>query len=147
MPYGTELVPAALKGIKALGASKNLIPMLIGAGFFGKEFIVDPVNKAGERSLTREQIRLQQLLGENKLKAAKRATEESRSRADEYIKALMEAQKESRKESREELLLRSFMQGQDRQAMMLMQAIQGLSQPRPRYSSGSGMLGLMRGGM
>jgi hypothetical protein len=138
-------IPAALR---AITASKYFWPLLISGGFLGQTALSE-VGKAGERGVAREQLRVQELLGTERGKAARRATEEARDKAKEYTKMTMELLKESRKESRESELMQSFLQSQDRQAALLMSAIQAISQ-RPQYRAaptGGGMLGLMRGNL
>lgn len=150
-PALAALVPMLAKApaaLKALYASKHFWPLLIGGGFLGQTALGE-VGKAGERGLSREQIRMQRLMAESQAIATRRATEESRERAKEYTKTLLKAKKEERKESREARLMESFMTSQDRQVALLMQAIQGIAQQRPQYQpasaeGGGGMLGLMR---
>jgi len=132
--------------LRALVASKYFLPALISGGFLGQTALSE-YGKAGERGLTREQIRMQELLGKSQVAATKTATEESRERAKEYTKALLTAKKEERQAGREQSLMEAFMSSQDRQVALLMQAISTLAQNRPRYQSASasgGMLGLMR---
>ena len=140
-----QALPAIAGGLKALMASEHFIPMLIASGFLGGE-VLGQVGKAGERGVAREQINLQSLLAESQAEATKRATLDARKGSKENMAALLKAKKEERKEGREAALLQSFMQGQDRQSAMLMQAIQGMTQTQSRSPNlGAGMLGLMRG--
>lgn len=136
-------IPAALK---ALMASKYFWPLLFGGTYLGSEGLKQ-VGQMGERGVAREQIALQKLIGEQQAEASKRVVTESRRRAKEYTETLLKEKRGERQEVREQDLINMFVQGQDRRMMMLMQAIQGISQARPSYSpamSQSGMLGLMR---
>lgn len=144
MPVAAAIAPA-VSALKALMASKYFWHLLIGGGLLGKETLTQ-LGKAGERGIAREQIALQQFLGEGQIGATKRATEESRKRAKEYTEMLLKTRREEKGEAREQDLMQMFLASQDRRMAMLMQAIQGLSQTRPRYSAspGGGMLGLMR---
>ena len=138
-------IPAALK---ALYGSKHFITALLGAGYLGST-AVGAYGQAGERGLTREQMRLQVLMGKTSAEATKRSVSESRARTKEYMKTLLKVKKEEKKEAREFAALQSFTQSQDRQMALVIQAIQALSR-RPMGASpqapGAGMLGLMRGG-
>ena len=138
-------IPAALK---ALYGSKHFLTALIGAGYFGSMGL-QAVGQAGERGLSREQLKLQGLMGKSSAEATKRGVKESRVRTKEYISALLKAKKEERKETREMAALQSFTQSQDRQMALVIQAVQALSQRQSGASTqapGGGMLGLMRGG-
>jgi len=138
-------IPAALK---ALYASKHFIPALLGAGYLGSMGI-EAVGQAGERGLTREQMRLQTLMGKVSAEATERTVKESRARTKEYISALLKAKKEEAKETRELATLQSFTESQNRQMALVIQAIQALSQRQmgaATQAPGAGMLGLMRGG-
>ena len=138
-------IPAAFK---ALYGSKHFITALLGAGYLGST-AVGAYGQAGERGLSREQMKLQGLMTKASAEATKRGVKESRARTKEYISALLKAKKEERKETREMAALQSFTQSQDRQMALVIQAIQALSQRQMGASTqapGGGMLGLMRGG-
>ncbi len=139
-------IPAALK---ALYGSKHLLTALIGAGYLGGK-AVEIGEGFGERGLSREQMRLQALLGKTSAEATKRGVKESRARTKEYMDALLKAKREEAKETRELAAMQSFTQSQDRQMALVMQAMQALSQKQMGSSTqapGAGMLGLMRGGI
>ena len=148
---GAAALPYLLKipkYAKMLYKSKHFIPALLGAGYLGST-AVGAVGQAGERGLTREQMRLQALMGKASAEATKRGVKESRTRTKEYIKALLVAKKEDVKERREFAALQSFTQSQDRQMALVIQAIQTMGQRQggaATQAPGAGMLGLMRGG-
>lgn len=138
---------AALKiptALKALYASKHFIPALLGAGYLGST-AVGAYGQAGERGLTREQMRIQTLMGKASAEATKMTVKESRAKAKEYMKATMKLIREERKEARDIEALQSFQASQDRQMALVLQAVQAMGQRQPG-SGGAGMLGLMRGG-
>ena len=138
-------LPTALK---ALYAGKHFIPALLGAGYVGS-MGVQAYGQAGERGLTREQMRLQTLLGKASAEATKRGVKESRARTKEYISALLKAKKEEAKETRELAAMQSFTESQNRQMALVIQAIQTMSQRQmgaATQAPGAGMVGLMRGG-
>lgn len=156
MPIGAGLAAGAAAGaalkipaaLKALYGSKHFITALLGAGYLGST-AVGAYGQAGERGLTREQLRLQGLMGKASAEATKRTVKESRARTKEYISALLKAKKEEAKETREMAALQSFTQSQDRQMALVIQAIQALSQRQmgaATQAPGAGMLNLMRGG-
>lgn len=138
-------IPAALK---ALYGSKHFLTALLGAGYLGST-AVGAYGQAGERGLTREQMRLQTLLAKTSAEATKRGVKESRARTKEYMKTLLKVKKEEKKEAREFAALQSFAQSQDRQMALVIQAIQTMGQRQggaATQAPGAGMLGLMRGG-
>ena len=138
-------LPTALK---ALYAGKHFIPALLGAGYLGST-AVGAYGQAGERGLTREQMRLQTLLGKASAEATKRGVKESRARTKEYIKALLKSKREEAKETRELVAMQSFTESQNRQMALVIQAIQTMGQRQmgaTTQAPGAGMLGLMRGG-
>ena len=147
---GASALPYLLKVpkyAKMLYKSKHFIPALLGAGYLGST-AVGAVGQAGERGLTREQMRLQAILGKASAEATKRGVGESRARTKEYIKALLLAKKEDVKERREFAALESFTQSQDRQMALVIQAIQTMGQRQGGAATrapGAGMLGLVRG--
>ena len=144
MPAAAVL-PILSKMIASPHFWKVLVPTL-----FAGQTVLSEVGKAGERGVAKKQIDLQRLLGESQITASKRATEESRERAKEYTKLLLEDRKESRKEAKEQELMQMFMEGQNQRMALLMSAIQGISQTKPQYSpmaSQGGMVGLMRSRM
>ena len=134
--------PPALAAAKAFG-SKHLLSLILGGAYLGSTGLSE-YGKAGERDLTREQIRLQKLLGTGQAEVAKRSVKEDRKRAKEYMDTLLKSQREEKREVREAGLLQSFTQSQDRQMAMVMQAIQGMSQSSRPTPSG-GMVNMMRG--
>ena len=138
-------LPTALK---ALYAGKHFIPALLGAGYIGS-MGVQAYGQAGERGLTREQMRLQTLLGKASAEATKRGVKESRARTKEYIKALLKSKREEAKETREMAAMQSFTESQNRQMALVIQAIQTMGQRQmgaATQAPGAGMVGLMRGG-
>jgi len=144
LPYAAK-VPAALK---ALYGSKHFLTLLIGSGILGSTALGE-VGKAGERNLTREQLRLQALLAKTSAEGTKKATEESRKKSKEYMEQLVKEKREERRSFQDMAAMEAFTQSQDRQMALVLQAVQALS-ARPAQSSaqsGGGMLGLMRGGM
>lgn len=152
MPIPAVAAAAALKipaALKALYGSKHFLTALLGAGYLTSTG-VGAYGQAGERGLSREQMRLQALLAKSSAEATKRGVKESRARTKEYIKALLKAKKEEAKEMREFAALQSFTQSQDRQMALVMQAMQALSRKQMGASTqapGGGMLGLMRSGL
>ena len=148
---GTAALPYLLKipkYAKMLYQSKSFIPALLGAGYFGS-MGVEALGQAGERGLTREQMRLRGVMGKASAEATKRTVKESRARTKEYIAALLKAKKEERKETREFAALQSFSESQNRQMALVIQAIQAMSQRQMGASTqapGAGMVGLMKGG-
>lgn len=144
LPFLAKL-PASLK---ALYAGKHFIPALLGAGYLGST-AVGAYGQAGERGLTREQMRLQTLMGKASAEATERTVKESRARTKEYMKTLLKAKREERKETREFAALQSFTESQNRQMALVIQAIQTMGQRQmgaATQAPGAGMLGLMRGG-
>lgn len=133
---------------KALYGSKHFITALLGAGYLGST-AVGAIGQAGERGLTREQMRLQTKMGMVSAEATKRTVKESRARTKEYIAALLKAKKEERKETREMAAMQSFTESQNRQMALVIQAIQTMGQRQmgaATQAPGAGMVGLMRGG-
>ena len=139
-------LPAALK---ALYAGKHFIPALLGAGYLGS-MGVTAYGQAGERGLTREQMRMQTLMGKASTEATKRGVKESRTRTKEYVAAILKIKKEEKKEAREFRALQSFTESQNRQMALVIQAIQALSQRQmgaaTQAPGAGGMVGLMKGG-
>lgn len=134
-------IPAALK---TLFASKHFLAMLLGGGYLvGKG--AEVYGQAGERGLTREQMRLQGLMGRTSAEATKRGVKESRARTKEYMDMLMKAKREEAGEMRDIAAMQSFQQSQDRQMALVIQAIQAVGQRQPGGGS-AGMLGVLRGG-
>ena len=137
-------LPAALK---ALYGSKHFLSILLGAGYLGGKGM-EAGGQWGERGLTREQMKLQTLMGKVSAEATKRGVIESRAKSKEYIKALLKAKKEEAKETREMMAMQSFQQSQDRQMALVIQAVQSMGQRQMGAAtggSGAGMTGLMRG--
>ncbi len=156
MPIGAGLAAGAAVGaaskipalLKAFYGSKHFLTALLGAGYLGST-AVGAVGQAGERGLTREQMRLQGLMGTVSAEATKRTVKESRARTKEYIAALLKAKKEERKETRELAAMQSFTESQNRQMALVIQAISAMGQKQMGASTqapGAGMVGLMRGG-
>lgn len=138
-------IPAALK---ALYGSKHFLTALFGAGYLTSAGL-GAYGQAGERGLTREQMRLQTLLQKVSAEATERGVKESRAKTKEYMKALLKAKKEERKEVRELAAMQSFTESQNRQMSLVIQAMQvmgGRQMGAATQSPGAGMLGLMRGG-
>ena len=136
------------KYAKMLYKSKNFIPALLGAGYFGSMGL-EAMGQAGERGLTREQLRLQTLMQKASAEATKKGVKESRTKTKEYIKALMKAKREEAKEARELAAMQSFTESQNRQMAMVIQAMQvmgGRQMGAATQSPGAGMVGLMKGG-
>ncbi|KKK54241.1 hypothetical protein LCGC14_3086720 [marine sediment metagenome] len=148
---GAAALPYLLKipkYAKMLYKSKNFIPLLLGAGYLGST-AVGAAGQAGERGLSKEQMKLQTLLSKASAEATKRGVTESRAKTKEYIKALMKSKREEAKESRDLQAMQSFTQSQDRQMALVIQAMQAMGQRQGGASTqapGGGMLGLMRGG-
>ncbi len=130
--------------LKAFYGSKHFLTALIGAGYLGST-AVGAYGQAGERGLTREQMRLQGIMGKASAEATKRGVKESRANTKKYIAALLKAQREERRETRDIESMRSFTASQDRQMALVLQAVQAIGQKQPG-TGGGGMLGLMRGG-
>ena len=134
--------------LKAFYGSKHFLTALLGAGYLGSQGLT-AAGQWGERGLSREQMRLQGLMGKASAEATKRGVTESRARTKEYIAALLKAKKEEAKETRELVALQSFTQSQDRQMALVIQAIQTMGQRQmgaTTQAPGAGMLGLMKGG-
>jgi len=148
---GAAALPYLLKipkYAKMLYQSKHFIPALLGAGYLGST-AVGAYGQAGERGLTREQMRLQGIMGKASAEATERGVKESRARTKEYITALLKAKKEEAKETRELAALQSFTESQNRQMALVIQAVQAMGQRQmgaATQSPGAGMLGLVRGG-
>jgi hypothetical protein len=148
---GAAALPYVLKipkYAKMLYKSKNFVPALLGAGYFGSMGL-EAVGQAGERGLTREQLRLQTLMQKASGVATERGVKESRAKTKEYIKALMKAKRDESKEVQELVAMQSFTESQNRQMAMVIQAIQvmgGRQMGSATQSPGAGMVGLMRGG-
>ena len=146
----------------ALLAAKILSGLKIGAGLAKGAYAAHPFatsmlaytgvaggfgayEGAGERGLSREQMRLQTLLGKSSAEATKLTVKESRARTKEYMKTMMKMKMEDRKEAREMASIQSFQQSQDRQMALVLQAMQAIGQQRASArGSGVGRLGLMR---
>lgn len=145
LPYVMKIPKYA----KLLYQSKHFLPLLLGAGYLGSEAIGEK-GRAGERKLTAEQLKLQNLLTKASAEATEKTVKESRAKTKEYIEALMKAQREERKEARDTAAIQSFTESQDRQMALIIQAMQTMSQRQMGASTaapgGGGMLGLMRGG-
>ncbi|MGD2065664.1 MAG: hypothetical protein PVI43_00660 [Candidatus Bathyarchaeota archaeon] len=123
----------------------TILGLLYGGASLGSNIIA----KRGEQKLGMEQIRSQERMASNERKATEEATKKSRTSAEKYLKTLMEEKTKERISDKESLMLNSFLQSQDRQMALIMQAIQGASQsPYTSVSPGSsaGMTGLMRTG-
>jgi len=136
-------IPARLS---ALMASKYFWPLLFGTAYAGSTAF-EEIGKAGERRVMKEQLKLEKLFGERKAETTKQLTEEARQRAADYTKLFIEEARRTKEEQRESTIMESLLQSQDRQAALLMQAIQAIAQTAPRYAAtpSGGVLGLMRG--
>lgn len=145
MAAGLFAAGAAKAGpwLAKLMASPHFWNYLLTGAFVGQTALGQYGEYKG-RGLTREQIRIQKLLGTSEAKATKRATEEAREQEERYTKMLLQERGKERTEAREQQLLQSWIASQDRQAMAVMQALQGIMGSRPRYSSAAGITGLMR---
>ena len=150
---GAAALPYLLKipkYAKMLYKSKNFIPLLMGGTYLGSE-LLGAAGHAGERGLSREQMKIQTLLSKASAEATKRGVVESRAKTKEYVKALMKSKREDANEARDLAALRSFQQRGDRQLALALQTMQalagrgGVNLPT-RSGGGGGMLGLMRGG-
>lgn len=142
------LIPKIPAAFKALYGSKHFLTALLGAGYLGST-AVGAYGQAGERGLTREQMRLQTLMSKASAEATKMSVTESRANTKKYIEAILKTKKEERKEARDLAALQSFTQSQDRQMALVIQAMQTMGQRQGGASTaapGGGMLGLMRGG-
>ena len=136
------------KYAKMLYKSKNFIPALLGAGYLGST-AVDAMGQAGERGLTREQMKLQTLLQKASAEGTKMSVKQSEAKTKAYIEATLKAKAEEARQARDMEAMRSFTQSQDRQMALVIQAVQAMSQKQmgaSTQSPGGGMLGLMRGG-
>lgn len=148
---GAAALPYVLKipkYMKMLYKSKHFIPALLGAGYFGSMGL-EAAGQAGERGLTREQLRLQTLMQKASAEATQRGVKESRAKTKEYIKALMKSKREEAKEVRELAAMQSFTESQNRQMALVIQAMQVMGQRQmgaATQSPGAGMVGLMKGG-
>ena len=136
-------LPYIISGAKTAGpwASKKL-PWLLGAGWMG----LGEFEKAGERGLMKEQLRLQGEMGKSSAEAAKKGTKESRRMAEKYLQILTQAKRDEAREERESLLMQSYMESQNRQVAMLLQAMQGLTATAPQtgINPSAGMTALLR---
>jgi len=138
---GALKIPAVLK---TLFASKYFLHVLLGGGYLlGKG--MEAGGQMGERGLSREQMRMQTLLGKTSAEATKMSVKESRARTKEYMTMLTKAKREERGEARDVAAMQSFQQSQDRQMALVLQAVQAVGQRQPGQG-GAGMLGMMRGG-
>ena len=148
LPYLMKLLKYGGKYGKMAYKSKRFVPGL-GYGFLGGSMLLGAAGQAGERGLSREQLRLQTLMQKASAEATKRGVKESRTKTKEYIKALMKAKREEAKEARELAAMQSFTESQNRQMAMVIQAMQvmgGRQMGAATQSPGAGMVGLMRGG-
>jgi len=121
-------------------ASKHALGIGIGGAYLGHTAMGE-YGKGAERELTREQLQLQTMMAKASAEATKQATLESKKKTKEYTASLLAARREERTKELDETLIQSFMQSQDRQMMMALQAIQGQAAPRT-----GGMSGVLRSG-
>jgi hypothetical protein len=124
----------------------TILGLLYGGASLGSEFI----GKRGEQKLGMEQIRSQERMATNERKATEKATKASKASAEKYMQTLMREKTKERISDKEAIMLNSFLQSQDRQMALIMQAIQGATQsPYTSVSPGpsAGMTGLMRTGV
>ena len=151
MAGGAAALPYLLKipkYAKMFYQSKNFIPALFGAGYLGST-AVGAMGQAGERGLSREQMRLQTLLQKASAEGTKMSVKQSEAKTKAYIEATLKAKAEEARQARDMEAMRSFTQSQDRQMALVIQAVQAMSQKQMGASTqnaGGGMLGLMRGG-
>jgi hypothetical protein len=134
------------KALKAIYSSKAFLPALAGTAFFGGD-ILREVGAAGDRGLTREQLALQKLVAEAGQEASKRSLSESRKQTKTYLKELAKAKREEAKEARESALMQSFINSQDRQLAIALQALQGVSQSVPTLGTTPTQTNFARTGM
>ena len=123
----------------------TILGLLYGGANLGSDFL----NKRGEQKLGMEQIRSQERIAANERAATEKATKTSKESAEKYLQTLMKEKTKERISDKESIMLNSFLQSQDRQMALIMQAIQGATQsPYTSVSPGSsaGMTGLMRTG-
>lgn len=144
LPYLMKLLKLGKKYGSMAGKSKHFLPGL-GYGFLGGSMLLGAAGQRGERGLSREQLKVQELMGRASAEATKMSVKESRAKTKEYMKALLKAKKEERREARDIEALQSFQASQDRQMALVLQAVQAVGQRQPGVG-GAGMLGLMRGG-
>jgi len=135
-----QMLPALLRtGQKAMQL-KYLIP----AGFFA-HMGVREYGKAGERKLTKAQIDLQEKVAKASAEATKRLVEESRKGKREEKRELLSFVREQGKRETENQMMQSFVDSQNRQMAMLMQAFQAVAaRPTGAPTGGAGMLDLVR---
>lgn len=145
-------LPLAIAGGAKAAApwiSKHLIELLIGGGWLVSKGL-ESGGKYGERGLLREEMRGKAKLGESSAEATKMLTRRSQLQTKEYTKRLTKIKEDERNEARNTALLQSYMQNQNNQMMMVMQAIQAMNQMKTSRnqvaSPGSGMVSMMRGG-
>jgi hypothetical protein len=125
------------------------IATILGLLYGGVSLGSDYLNKRGEQKLGMEQIRSQERMATSERKASEKATKKSRASAEEYMQTLLKEKTKERISDKEAIMLNSFLQSQDRQMALIMQAIQGATQsPYTTVKPGSsaGMTGLMRTG-
>uniref|UniRef100_A0A6M3J8U2 Uncharacterized protein n=1 Tax=viral metagenome TaxID=1070528 RepID=A0A6M3J8U2_9ZZZZ len=143
--YGAGLAAGkAGMALKALMGSKYFLHLLLGAGYLGGKGIT-AAEQAGERGLTREQMRLQELMQKASAEATERGYKESRAKAKEYTEALLKMRKEEMRESRDIAAMQAFTESQNQQMALVLQAVQAIGQRQPGRG-GAGVLGLLRGG-
>jgi hypothetical protein len=136
-------LPYIVSGAKTAGPWVAKHPWgLLGAGWMG----LNEVGQMGERGLMKEQLRLQEEMGKSSAEAAKKGTKESRRMAEKYLQILTQAKRDEAREERESLLMQSYMESQNRQVAMLLQAMQGLTATAPQtgVNPSAGMTALLR---
>jgi hypothetical protein len=124
----------------------TILGLLYGGASLGSSFL----EKRGEQKLGMEQIRSKERIAANERKASEKATKASKESAEKYIQTLLKEKTKERISDKEALMLNTFLQSQDRQMALIMQAMQGATQSPYTSISPSpsaGMAGLMRTGV
>jgi len=142
---------AMIPGIaKKVYASKHFLPAA-GIGAFAGSEVLGQLGAAGDRGTAREQIQLQKAIALMQAEGTKKATKESRKSTKEYLKEVTKIRQQEMQAARESEMLQNFLSSQDRQAAVIMQAMQGLSQTsapyggmQPQGRQPRGMVSLMR---
>lgn len=130
--------------IKAALASKNLLPILGGAAFFGGD-VLREIGGVGERNIMRDQLALQKLMGESTAKAQRMTLKESRKQTKEYLKELAKLRREQESKEFDRAMMQTFINSLDRQAAITAQAIQGVTNiNNSGMSAPMGMIDIMR---
>lgn len=123
--------------------SKAFWPSVTTGGILGATALGE-AGKAGERKMTREQLALQTMIQKAAAEATKKQVDESRMNTDKYIKEMVKVQKANEARAREDALMQSFMESQNRQLALTMQALGGMT--AGPSNPGAGTFGVMRQG-